>query len=265
MRSKSVVVALGITTSLTLGLLGPLGTGVAFANGRSGAGHGGGGSSGPASTHGRQDGHGGGQTNPSGLNTVGTSSVGDTTESNKPPISGPVGRPAGKRSATSILGSTTCSFHGKVTFSPPLKTGGTASSTLTITGLLRGCSSPGHGTPRFNNGHVSSLVGTLSVNDCAALSSGSVPTLDGGSITWTPPSKIAKSTGLSFPAGTGSLVSNGSKSLVQVSYSGGSIANGSFASGTTSMTITSDQDTTQLQARCVNGLSSVAVRGSATL
>ena len=165
-----------------------------------------------------------------------------------------------------FLGLRSCSIHGKVSFNPPLKTGGSVASKVMVTGLLNVCSAASSGGARFNNGHLSALVGTLSANDCASLGSGTAPLISGGSIKWTPPSKVAMSTGISMPTGTGSVVTSGAKPHIQVVYSGGSIAGGSFSnSGATSLTMTSDQDSAQIQSRCTTGLSSVAFKGTATL
>jgi hypothetical protein len=109
-------------------------------------------------------------------------------------------------------------------------------------------------------------VGTVTANDCAALSSGVAPTLSGGSIMWTPPSKVAGSSNVSMPGGTGSIVTSGAKSAIQISYSSGSVGSGSFSNtGGSSVKVTSTQDTTQISRRCTTGLTNVAFSGTATL
>jgi len=170
------------------------------------------------------------------------------------------------RNSTSFAGTTTCSVHGKLTFTPPMVSGGTATSTVTVTGLLRGCTSTNQGKVKFNNGHLSALVGTLGQNDCSSLASVLAPSLSGGSIMWTPPSKVARSKSVSMPAGTASEVASGGNSVMQISYLGGSVGSGSFANTAgSSLTLASTQDTLQLSERCVNGLANLAFSGKATL
>ena len=148
-----------------------------------------------------------------------------------------------------------------------------SSSTVTVSGLLDKCSTIGatitssskKSMPRFNNGHLSGLTGTWTPNDCVSLTSGVAPALSGGSVGWTPTSKVAGSTGISLPAGTASTVTNGGKTKVQVSYTGGSVGGGSFTGGAVSLKVTTMQDEAQISGRCANGLSNVAVVGTITL
>lgn len=260
----------GVALALCLGLVGTIGNGVAAAKGDKKGGN-------SVIAHGRHLGSGG---------TDGGSATDDTDPGSSPPTSGTTGhggsvpdnnkvgagavthgKKGGKKGGPeSLAGTTTCSVHGKVSFMPALMGGGTATSTVTITGLLNRCGNAHHGKAKFNNGHLTDLVGTLSANDCAMLTSGVAPAVSGGSIKWTPPSKAAESSGVSLPAGTGSVVTRGAKSVIQISYSGGSVASGSFTNtGGVSVKVTSDQDTTQISARCTTGLTSVAFTGTATV
>jgi hypothetical protein len=278
------MLATSVTIPLSIALVGILGGGVASAHG----GHVGGGNAGAHGPH-----LGGGTTVHGGKNTGGDSgnSAGDDSGNgpgtsapntgggdnvgSRPSVSVPnvgggaaihgKGKGGKKGSALLLAGSTTCSIHGKVTFNPPLTTGGTASTTVTVTGLPNRCSDTKQGNVKFNNGHLSALVGTLSADDCAALTS-VTPALSGGSVMWTPPSKIAASNGISMPPGAGSVVTHSGKSVIQISYSGGSVGSGSFMNtGASSLRLTSMQDTTQLSARCKSGLTNVTFSGTATL
>ena len=165
--------------------------------------------------------------------------------------------------------STTCQIRGKVTFTPALKTGGTTASTVTVTGLLSRCTSgtTGHRHARaIENGHLSGLTGTVAQNDCATFMSNTAPALAGGTIAWTPHAKVTSSTGISFPVGTGSTATAGGRSVIAVSYTGGSVAGGSFSNtGATSLTVTSMQKVDQLSSRCVSGLHDAAFTGSISL
>jgi peptidylprolyl isomerase len=74
---------------------------------------------------------------------------------------------------------------------------------------------------------------------------------------------VAASGGLSLPGGSGSLISRDNRTFVQLSSFGGSVGRGSFAnSGATSITTTSTEDMTQLEAQCRRGLSHVAFTGT---
>jgi len=271
--------AMTLASVLSLGLVGALGGGVAWAHG----GHGGSGSVPPGETHtggGRNVGgddpivHGahieggvevhGGMNGGSGTNVEGGATAPDT---NVKGGSKGHGRGKGRNKGPLVLtGSVTCSVHGKIAFKPALVNGGTASSTVTVTGLLNRCTNVRQGKVKFNNGHLSALMGTMTANDCAVLSSGVAPALSGGSIMWTPPSKVAPSSSISTPAGTGSVVTNGGRSVIQISYSGGSVGSGSFSNtGGLSVKVTSTQDSTQISGRCTTGLTNVAFSGTVTL
>jgi hypothetical protein len=270
------MLATSATISLSIALVGILGGGVAAAHG----GHVGVGNAvvhgphlgGGTTTHGNKNvgGDGGKNSEGDGANSDGGNSAGSGPSLHGPNVGGGAaahGKSKGgkKGSALILTGSTTCSIHGKMTFNPPLTSGGTASTTVTVTGLLDRCSNAKQGNVRFNNGHLSALVGELSANDCGALTS-VTPALSGGSVVWTPPSKIASSNGVSMPAGAGSVVTHSGKSVIQISYSGGSVGSGSFTNaGASSVRMTSTQDTTQISARCTSGLTNVAFSGTATL
>ena len=245
--SRKIFMA-GVTAALALSFIGTVGSGVAAAKGKD---SGGGGAA--VHGHGKDSGGGGGAVVHAKDNGGGGVAV----------VHGKKGQKKG--GSVTFTGSTTCSVHGKLTFNPSLVSGGSASSSVTVTGLLNRCTDASQSRVKFNNGHLSALVGTVSQNDCATLTSGVAPALSGGSIMWTPPSKVAGSSGVSMPAGTGSVVSSGGKSVIQISYSGGSVGSGSFTNtGASSVKVTSTQDTTQLSSRCTTGLRNVAFSGTAT-
>lgn len=262
-----------VTLALSLAFVGTLGSGVAAAHGGKNPGggvfgHGGHSVSGGPAHGGKNVGADGGIGVGAGATSKNTD-VGTGATSQGTDVGGGAGshgKKDGKKGGPVVLtGSTTCSIHGKVTFNPPLTIGGTTSTTVTVTGLLNRCSNARQGKVKFNNGHLSSLLGTLSADDCAALTS-VAPALSGGSIMWTSPSKVAGSSGVSMPVGAGSMVTHDGKSVIQISYSGGSVSSGSFTNtGGSSLQVTSTQDATQLSDRCTTGLTNVAFSGTATL
>jgi hypothetical protein len=173
---------------------------------------------------------------------------------------------AKKKPPVTFSGATTCSVSGKVTYSPALTTAGTGSSTAIVSGSLSHCNNANQGGVNLTGGHLQGLKGTVTPNDCSTLASGAEPALSGGSVHWTPTAKVVASTGVSFPVGVGSIVMSGGNNFLEFSYAAGSVASGSFPnSGGSSLTVTSTQNTTQLQSKCANGLSSIAFKGSATL
>ena len=276
MARKIALAALAMT--LALALVGLVDSAPAFANGKGShetatGGH----HHGPGDNPGH---HHGGNTDVVGsqggtTTTKGSGGSDTSTDVNQMTGStGSHGHKAGKKNGpVALTGSVTCSFRGKFTFDPKLVTGGTSSSTVKVSGLLDKCkmtsatitSSSKKNRPRFNNGHLSGLTGTWTPNDCASLTSGVAPALSGGSVLWTPTSKVARSMGISLPAGTASTVTNGAKTEVQVSYAGGSLGGGSFTGSAVSLTVNTMQDETQISGRCANGLSNVAVVGTLTL
>jgi hypothetical protein len=165
----------------------------------------------------------------------------------------------------SLVGPVTCSVTGTVSFSPPLQTGGTVPSTVTVRASLHKCTDTRAQGAKLTTGHVSGLTGTTTTNDCATLLSGGVPDLSSGNANWSPTSKIVASSGISLTGGSATVVTGGKKSTVQLSFSGGSVTSGSFAGESPSVTVSSKQDTTQLNSRCVNGLSELGFKGSATI
>ena len=160
--------------------------------------------------------------------TTGTVEPGTDTAQDTQASHGKKGGQKGVRA--SYTGSTTCSVRGKLTFYPPLVRGGTANSTVTVTGLLSRCSTKSQGHVKLNNGHLAALVGTISSNDCTALPSILAPPLSGGSVVWTPPSNVMESSDVSMPTGTTNVAASGRKSVLQISYVGGVIGSGSFSS-----------------------------------
>jgi hypothetical protein len=100
---------------------------------------------------------------------------------------------------------------------------------------------------------------------CTLLPGGSLPDLAGGTIKWAP--RTASSKGVALTGGSVSVVTIGTDTFLQIAYTDGSIAGGSFTNPSgASLTATSRQDTTQLAAACASGpLKVIAVNGSMTL
>ncbi|HSN02172.1 MAG TPA: hypothetical protein VLS91_01680 [Acidimicrobiales bacterium] len=97
---------------------------------------------------------------------------------------------------------------------------------------------------------------------CALVPSGALADLGNGTITWNPRPKFAPSSGISFSGGSASVSAN--QHLV-IAYTSGSVASGSFAGATASLSLTSRQTLSQLQARCAGDRFVIAVYGTITL
>ncbi len=161
-------------------------------------------------------------------------------------------------------GTTTCNYHGRLVVSP--------SGTIAIAGNL----TPHHHSPACSNqggtklrsGHLSHLESTATTTGiCSLLSGGTLPDVSNGTIRWSPKPKVAASTGVALTGGTVSTVTKGSDTFLQVTYSDGSVAGGSFtnASGA-SLTATSRKTVAQLTADCAKGpVNTLALAGSLTL
>jgi len=274
------IITMSVCLILSLALANTLGSGVAWAHGAHG-GSGGVGAHGGTTVGGDENVPGGHHVVHGGRSESGVVVLGGTNANGGSDVEGGSGAPDGKVKGggkahgkrdgkkggpVALTGSTTCSVHGKIDFKPALVSGGTASSTVTVTGLLNRCSNGRPGKGKFNNGHLSALVGTISANDCTTLSSGAAPALSGGSVMWTPPSKVAVSSDVSMPASTGFIAASGAKSVIEIAYSGGSVGSGSFRNtDTSSLMVSSTQDTTQISGRCATGLTNVAFSGTVTL
>ena len=169
--------------------------------------------------------------------------------------------PAGAGLVT-FVAPVTCAVDGRITFTPPLTTTGSSGSAAMMTANLTRCDNERFGGVTLRTGRLSASV--PHVNDCATLYS--VPASSGGSIRWTPASRVAASGGVSLVGFSGSLLSKGGESYIQLSSFGGSVESGSFANaGGTSLTITSTQDVSALLATCAHGLASAAFEGTVSL
>jgi hypothetical protein len=171
----------------------------------------------------------------------------------------------GHGGSVTMTGTTTCTVNNiDVNFATPLTaTATTGSTTVTVTAnVLKGCTNASQGGVRMKNGHVRSLEGTLASGaTCAGFLAGtSLPALSGGTAMWTPPSRVAGSTGVSFPAGT--LSTSGGN--LRIAYSGGTV-NGSFATTAATLGGTSNDSAATLSGDCASGLSDISFRGSVTL
>lgn len=213
------------------------------------------------------------------------------------PASGTSHGPGNHRPVAVVaIGSTTCNVHGTVVFDST----GNVTFKGNVTPLRgRACSSSG-GT-KLRVGHFSrplsssvtpttttttttsttttttsttttttTLVGsgttTTTTVSCTPLPSGTLPDLSGGTIRWAPGPMVAPSVGISLSGGSASTITVGSNQYLQVTYSAGSVASGSFtnASGA-SLTLTSNQTVAELQSRCSSGNTVIAFHGTITL
>ena len=120
----------------------------------------------------------------------------------------------------------------------------------------------------LRTGHVSTLASTATITGglCSLVASaGSIPNLSGGTIKWSP--RVASSTGVALTGGSVSLATVGSDTFLEVAYSGGSVAGGSFANASgASFIATSRQTIAELTAACASGpVDAIALTGSLTL
>jgi hypothetical protein len=163
-------------------------------------------------------------------------------------------------------GTTTCHFHG--TLSAAIGATVSIRGNLTPKQHTKACTSTG-GT-KLATGHItkSPLVSTATTTGvCTFLAGSTLPDLGGGTIWWSPKPKVAASTGVALTTGAISVVTVGSDAFLQIAYTGGSVAAGSFmnASGA-SLTAISNDDVASLTAACASGpVSSIAFNGSLTL
>jgi len=164
-----------------------------------------------------------------------------------------------------MAGLTTCPLHFWLQLSPPLTaTPTTSPTTVTFAAAsLKGCTNRAQGNVEMVRGHLSSLTGTLSTGaTCLSFLEGlAAPELAGGSVTWAPASRIAGSTGVTFPQGTLEARSND----MTISYSAGAV-DGSYATASSALvSATSSYDVPTLSLLCGTGLGSIAFTGSIDL
>lgn len=163
-------------------------------------------------------------------------------------------------------GATTCNFHGTLTAA--------AGAAVSIRGNLtprkhtRACTSTG-GT-KLRTGHLSKspLISSVTTTGiCRLLIGGTLPDVAGGTIWWSPKPKVAPSTGVALTGGTVSVVTISGDAYLQIAYSGGSVAAGSFTNATGgSLTATSREDVADLTAACASGpVDSISFSGTLTL
>jgi hypothetical protein len=160
---------------------------------------------------------------------------------------------------TVATGSTSCNFHGKLTIS--------SSGTVKISGNItpkhgRVCTSTG-GT-KLKTGHFStSLWSATSTTALACPPVGPLPNVSGGTISWSPRPKVAASVGVALTGGTVSVVTDGSKQYLQIAYTGGSVASGSFATAS-GVTLTG-QSNEHVSTHCGEHSHSITFHGTLTL
>jgi len=176
--------------------------------------------------------------------------------------SGAASAKSGSPPRRSAIGATTCNFRGTLTVSDTGKVSIRANLTPHH---APACSNQG-GT-KLTTGHLSALASNATVSGiCRMLDGGSLPDLSGGIIRWSPVRTAVASTGITLTGGTISTIV-GTDSPLQVAYSGGSVAGGSFtnASGA-ALSATSEQTTAELTAECALGpVDSITINGSLTL
>ena len=179
-------------------------------------------------------------------------------------------------SGTVATGTTSCNFHGRITIN--------ASGNVSISGNItpkqgRACTSTG-GT-KLRTGHFSTplmttptttttvpatTTSTTTLAACLPLPVGALSDVSGGTVSWSPRSKVAPSDGISLTGGTVSEVTFDGKQYLEISYTGGSVASGSFA-GTSgvSLTVWSNQTVSELTEACSHGSHSISFHGTLTL
>ncbi|HEV3213538.1 MAG TPA: hypothetical protein VGZ03_09110 [Acidimicrobiales bacterium] len=172
----------------------------------------------------------------------------------------------GHHSPVVATGTTTCNFHGTLSAA--------AGATVSIAGNLtphkhtKACTSSG-GT-KLRTGHLSRsplASTTTTAGICSLLTGGTLPDVAGGTIWWSPKPKVAASTGVALTGGSVSVVTISGDAFLQIAYTGGSVAGGSFtnASGG-ALTTTSRDDVAALTAACATGpVDSIAISGTITL
>jgi hypothetical protein len=161
-------------------------------------------------------------------------------------------------------GTTTCNFHGSLRIGD--------SGTFGVRGnMVPGKHVPvctNKGGSKLRTGHLSNLRSTDTITGlCSLLTAGPVPDVSGGTIKWAPRHHVASSTGVALTGGSASTVTIGSDTYLQITYTDGSVAGGSFmnASGA-GLTVRSRATVTELTADCASGpLNAIAVVGSITL
>jgi hypothetical protein len=176
--------------------------------------------------------------------------------------SGVASAKGGRPTPGTATGTSTCNFHGTLAVSD--------TGTVSVRGNLTphhvpACSNKG-GT-KLKTGHLSGLASSGTITGiCNMLTGGSLADLSGGTIGWSPKHTAAASTGIALTGGTISTLV-GTDSSLQVAYTGGSVADGSFmnASGV-SLQATSQQTTAELTVECALGpVHSIPINGSLTL
>jgi hypothetical protein len=164
-------------------------------------------------------------------------------------------------------GTTTCNFHGSLSAANGAAV--SLAGNITPHNNTKACTSTGGS--KLRTGHLGraplSSGTTTTAGICSMLTGGTLPDLSGGTIHWSPRPKVAASTGVALTGGTVSVVTINGDTYLQVAYSGGSVAGGSFtnASGG-SLTVTSRSDVAALTTACAAGpVDSIAVTGTITL
>jgi hypothetical protein len=169
----------------------------------------------------------------------------------------------GKPVPVSATGPTTCNFNGSLQVTDASNLG--LISNFTPYKHTPACNNTG-GASSLHTGHLRSAASADTWTDLCVLLTGTQPSdLSNASMSWSPRSKVADSTGVSLTSGsiTQVLGSDGNTYL-QLSYSG-AVTAGSFTGGF-SVTATSTSDLTSLQSDCSAGpVTGIHFRGSINL
>ncbi len=190
------------------------------------------------------------------------------------------GHGPGSHGPTSVTatGTATCTMHGIVIFA--------ADGTVSVRGNI----TPSHGAgctvatttngatsvTKIRNGHFTSPLTSAATppptstvpststtaKTCAPVPSGPLPNLASGAIAWNPRPKFATTTGISLTGGS----ATGTTGHLVFAYTSGAVGGGSFTTATgVTLTLTSNQTMSQLQARCAGDRFVIAVHGTITL
>jgi hypothetical protein len=165
-------------------------------------------------------------------------------------------------------GSITCAVTGKLAFNPPLAGIDSGTSKATITATLSGCRHGAEHKIKVTGGQLKGLIGFVTPDNCTNLAiDNTPPLLAGGTVSWSPKTEVAPSTGISFPDGSAQVVSIDGVTYLDVGYFSGG-GSGSFANaGDSFISVVTTQNDAQLEAKCTSakGLASVTFRGVTSL
>jgi hypothetical protein len=161
-------------------------------------------------------------------------------------------------------------FTSPLTSSTTPTTTTTTSTTTTVPGTTTTSTTSTTTTTTTTSTTTTTLVTptstTTTLASCQLLPAGALPDLAGGTIAWSPRPKSAPSVGIAVTGGSVSTVTIDGKQYLQITYTAGSVASGSFmTSSGVSLSLTSNQTLAELGSACVDGAHSIGVHGTLTL